>query len=207
MGARPGRACPICSNAELLPVVTALLEAGTTHGEIAERTSFTKDQVARHKRHSRPSAPADEPGDELAVSNARLGRWLERSEAAWVSASALGDTKAAIDALRSGVRAELEHHRRLEKTADQTSVDAKDDASATIAALDKMVAKVQRERYAHCHCCRTSWGDPTRVRRFTEWLVAQGQFDEFQKWLVEIVHCANERKTTDEVRSNSGAPN
>jgi hypothetical protein len=118
MGAR-GRPCRICADAQLLPQINAMLEAGSTQVSIAETAGVSKYVVGRHARHANlPAAIAHANGDsgsELQLSDDRLRRWLERSEAAWVAASALGDTKAAIDALRSGVRSELEHRRRLEK--------------------------------------------------------------------------------------------
>ena len=125
MGAR-GRACPICaSEATLLQRINSLLESGEGPTSISRLTGIPKDRIGRHKKHAfQPAAVSDalgDPGSELEMSDARLARWLGRSEAAWVAASAQGDTKAAIDALRSGVRSELEHRRRLEKREEQAS--------------------------------------------------------------------------------------
>jgi hypothetical protein len=186
MGQR-GRACPVCSNPELLPVVTALLEAGTTHAEIAERTAFSKDQIARHRRHSaKTSAPADEPTNELAVSNARLSRWLERSEAAWVAASAQGDTKSAIDALRSGVRAELEHHRRLEKQERTAVAETSADGQPTLESLDALLRETSTQ-FESCPVC-TGWGDNGRIYAFISWLLSKGLSGEFETWAKTTPH-------------------
>jgi hypothetical protein len=148
MGAR-GRACPVCNNPDIMPVVTAMLEGGSTYRAIAERTSLSRDQVARHKRHaSQPTALPDEPGSELEMSDQRLSRWLERSEAAWVAASAQGDIKGAIDALRSGVRSELEHRRRLEARTEQTSTDENlpfNHRPITIEVIDQIVRTSERD--------------------------------------------------------------
>jgi hypothetical protein len=146
-----GRACPVCAGDQMqLEQVNAMLSAGSGASALAKLFPFSRDTLQRHKKHAFPSPALSvdlgEPGDEIALSNARLARWLERSESAYTASARSGDLRSLIESLRSGIRSELELRRRLERKVEQASssdLPPEKGGAVTIDFLDLCVAKVR----------------------------------------------------------------
>jgi hypothetical protein len=168
MGAR-GRKCPVCSIPALCAQVDALLSAGESYPAIASAIgTLNKHAIARHRRHAFPDVVTAVPsGDPLAASDARLAVLAERCEAQWLASVAGGDGKAALDALKTAVRLELENRSRIQEKQEQTAEAAKVDDKNTPQAIDEMLrlyrekqdARMQRESelrekgYISCPLC------------------------------------------------------
>jgi hypothetical protein len=109
---RRGKPCPICTDAELLPKVNALLAAGEMPTAVSRLTGVPKDRINRHRRHAFPqeAVPAV-PGNELEASDERLHLWAERIESCWNIGVAQQDQRGLLESLKSGVRLALEMHK------------------------------------------------------------------------------------------------
>jgi hypothetical protein len=148
----------------LLQQIDALLQDGTGPTAVAKITGLSKDRISRHKRHSGfQPAPAGgvagDPVDELAASDERLARWLERSESVYVASAASGDLRSLVEVMRSGIRAELETRRRAEARAEQLAAAAEtkktwqiepEFADDIMRRFDQMIAANSLIR---CQCC------------------------------------------------------
>jgi hypothetical protein len=142
---RRGRPCPICTS-PYLPTVSAMLEAGAKLTEITKSMPFDKHQLQRHKRHAVPRAmTSDETTGKTELSDQRLARWMERTEEAYLASGLQGDLHAQVDALRSGIRAELEFRRRHEAHVEQAAIDADSDkdGAPSVKWLDRVVRQVR----------------------------------------------------------------
>ncbi len=144
---RRGRQCPICSS-NSLPVVSAALEGGARLVDIAKLVPFDIHQLQRHKRHSAPPAIPADNASQAEMSDARLARWMERTEQAYLAAGLQGDLRGQVDAVRSGIRAELEFRRRHEVRDEQNAPNKNlpfEQRPVTIEMLDGIIRE-ERER-------------------------------------------------------------
>jgi hypothetical protein len=117
------RPCPICQLPEAAAKVDALREAGVPMREILTRvTGFNRDKINRHFRHSKEQTSLPDTLDPLALSDAELETWRQRNEAAFLVASAQGDTKNVIETTKLGTRLALEKRERLLRHQQQQTV-------------------------------------------------------------------------------------
>jgi hypothetical protein len=156
MGLR-GRPCKICISPELKSSVDAQMSAGESYVAIARATGINKFAVARHRKHAFPDiATEDKKLSPLERSERRLAELSSRAESQWLAAASTGDSRAALDILKSQIRLALDLHARLvEKAA--TSTDKKnaptfDDYDAALRTYREQ-QKRKPETGIACPCC------------------------------------------------------
>jgi hypothetical protein len=180
MGQR-GRACPICVADPLIRgQLEALHGSGNSYVKIASLMGeFNKFQISRHFRHvDKPVTVDDNSLSALERSERRLAELSERAEQSWLAAATSGDSKNALDILKSQLRLELDRHKRLVEQSEQALVEAakasdKDSPEyldnlvrryeAHKTEREKTVMKARASGHVDCPVCGSALIDPSVV--------------------------------------------
>ena len=144
---RRGKKCPICSVPALAAQVQAERDSGASYTQIAALTGVNKFSISRHFRHVEKPVTADDNSlSPLERSERRLAELAERAEQSWLSAAAVGDSKAALDVLKSQIRLEVDQHKRLLQKAEQV-IETEDASKVTPEKIDGLL-KIYRQKKA-----------------------------------------------------------
>ena len=146
MGAR-GRPCRVCAgDVMLLEQINSMLKSGSGSTALAKLfPTYSKDQIARHKKHtSLPTAPTVS-GDELAESNERLAELANELRLQYAAACSAGDSKLALDCSKALSRVEVERHKRIVKKVEDDAQGGDKLDLNTPEAIDRLLSEY-RER-------------------------------------------------------------
>ena len=191
---RRGKKCPICSVPALAAQVQAERDSGASYTQIAALTGVNKFSISRHFRHvDKPVTADDNSLSPLERSERRLAELAERAEQSWLSAAAVGDSKAALDVLKSQIRLEVDQHKRLLQKAEQV-IETEDASKVTPEKIDgllkiyeqKKAERKKRERdlasrgFVVCPLCSVvespgNWVFPGAIQK--RWVECQKVYD------------------------------
>lgn len=191
---RRGKKCPICSVPALAAQVQAERDSGASYTQIAALTGVNKFSISRHFRHVEKPVTADDNSlSPLERSERRLAELAERAEQSWLSAAAIGDSKAALDVLKSQIRLEVDQHKRLLQKAEQV-IETEDASKVTPEKIDGLLkiyrqkkdARLQREAdlvargFVRCPLCSVAespgnWVFPGAIQK--RWAECQKVYD------------------------------
>jgi hypothetical protein len=160
------RPCKICT-ADLLvrSRIEALRGAGSSYRQIAELVpGFNMFAIQRHFRHIGQAATKAVTEHEwlspLEKSEKRLNELAERAEQSWLAAAATGDSRAALDVLKSQIRLELERHSRIQEKQETAAETAVTDSAPTpeqFAAIkskvDGVFSEMLKRGFVSCPVC------------------------------------------------------
>lgn len=148
--ARPGRHCPVC-DADLLvrTQIEALRESNHSYREIDSLVpGFDVHKIRRHFKHVGKAAAEVTKLSAIEQSELRLTELANRAEESWIAAAASGDSRAALDVLKSQIRLSLDMHSRLLEKQEAAAEKAEENDAPSPAQLDAIVKRVRAAREA-----------------------------------------------------------
>jgi hypothetical protein len=132
--------CSVCARVTEVAAIDSLLDNGSSLSDVAKQFPGTsRFALARHLKHRK--ADAESPISET-MAQCRL--WMSRADDQYASAVADDDTRSAISAIASGLRAVETALRTAEKEKEVAEEAEADDAPISIGSLDDVMEMFNR---------------------------------------------------------------
>lgn len=123
--------CSICARADAVQQIDDCLDSGQSLTAVAEQFGTSRFALARHLKHRK--ADAEPP---ISASQLEIMKWLDRADAEYQKAAADDDTKTAIAAIASGLRAVETQQKTLERETAAAPAAESGDGRFTLQEID-----------------------------------------------------------------------
>ena len=127
--------CSVCARADVVQQIDSLLNCGESMTAVSKQFGISRFSLARHLRHR--AAETEPP---VSAAQLEISKWLSRAEDEYAKAAQDNDTKSAIAAIASGLRAVETQLRTEEREAASDADSGVDDGRVSISSFDDALA-------------------------------------------------------------------